>query len=393
MRLLTSMHSTPNQQTLVDKVSTLSRERFAGRASQYDIESKFPKENYDDLREAGLLAMTVPTKYGGLGVDPLTYALCVLEIAKGCSATALTFNMHSTVLGLIGSMGTEEQKQRYFDEVVKEGKLFASITSEPESSWRGKYVLRTLFTPIQGGYQVKGVKHFCSIGDSADYFFLSGMLEGHTTAKSGLLTAVMPRSAPGVEVESEWNATGMRGTTSHTIRYDSPVREEDIVGEPGALFDVDLSGYALGYSATYIGIGEAAFDFIVEYSKGLSSALGSATLDDNAPTLGIIGEMGTSIRAARLMMLEAARAVAEGDTETKMLAINQAKYFCAEVGAEVTEKAMRMAGGRGFLKSMPLERWHRDSLAGPVMPPANERCMETAGRLLAGLRAASLEFE
>ncbi len=75
------MHSTPDQQSLVDKVSKLSRERFAGRASQYDIESKFPKENYDDLREAGLLAMTVPTKYGGLGVDPLTYALCVLEIA------------------------------------------------------------------------------------------------------------------------------------------------------------------------------------------------------------------------------------------------------------------------------------------------------------------------
>ncbi len=237
------------------------------------------------------------------------------------------------------------------------------------------------------------MKHFCSIGDSADYFFLSGMLEGHTTAKSGLLTAVLPRSAPGVEVESEWNATGMRGTCSHTIRYDSPVREEDIVGEPGALFDVDLSGYALGYSATYIGIGEAAFDFIVEYSKGRSTALGSATLDDDAPMLSIIGEMGTSIRAARLMMLEAARAVAEGDAEMKMLAVNQAKYICAEVGAEVTEKAMRMAGGRGFLKSMPLERWHRDSLAGPVMPPANERCLETAGRLLAGLRAASLEFE
>lgn len=377
----------------MDKVSTLSREKFAGRASQYDIESKFPRENYDDLREAGLLAMAVPVEYGGLGVDPLTYALCVLEIAKGCSATALTFNMHSTVLKLIASMGSEEQKRHYFAEVVNDGKLFASITSEPESSWRDRYVLRTSFVPTENGYQVKGVKHFCSIGDSADYFFLTGMLEGHTDAENGLLTAVMPRTAPGVEVESEWNATGMRGTTSHTIRYDSPVREQDIVGGPGAFLKADLSGFALGYSATYVGIGEAAFDFITEYSKGRASALGSPALDEDESRLRTIGEMGTYIRAARLMMCEAALAVAEGDSEKTMLAINQAKYICAEVGADVTGKAMRLAGGRGFLKSMPLERWHRDSLAGPVMPPANERCMETAGRLLAGLRAASLEFK
>ena len=393
MRLLTSLHSTPDRQSLVDKVSTLSRERFAERAAEYDAASRFPRENYDDLRDAGLLAMTVPEEFGGLGVDPQTYALCVLEIAKGCPATALTFNMHSTVLKLIDVMATEEQKRRYFGEVVKEGKLFASITSEPASSFRDKYIIRTSFTPVDGGYQVKGVKHFCSIGDSADYFFLSGMLEGHTTAEDGLLTAVMPRTAPGVVVESEWNATGMRGTTSHTIRYDSPVSEDDVVGEPGGFLKVDLSGFALGYSATYVGIAEAAFDYIVDYAKGRSSALGSTPLHKDESTLRTIGEMGTSIRAARLMMCEAALAMTEGDSEATMLAINQAKYICAEVGAEVTTKAMRLAGGRGFLKSMPLERWHRDSLAGPVMPPANERCMETVGRILAGFRATSLEFK
>ncbi|MCH9039719.1 MAG: acyl-CoA/acyl-ACP dehydrogenase [Chloroflexi bacterium] len=393
MRLLTSLHSTPGRQSLVERVAALSRERFAERASEYDAASRFPRENYDDLRDAGLLAMAVPKKYGGLGVDPLTYALCVLEMAKGCSATALTFNMHSTVLTLIDMMATEDQKRRYFAEVVEEGKLFASITSEPESSFRDKYVMRTAFIPIEGGYQVKGVKHFCSIGDSADYFFLSGMLEGHTTSKEGILSAVMPRGTPGVQVESEWNATGMRGTASHTIRYDSPVSQDDVVGAPGALLSVDLSGFALGYAATYLGIAEAAFDFIVEYSKGRSSAVGSRPLDEDMLTLKTIGEMGTSIRAARLMMYDAALAKSEGEGDATMLAVNQAKYLCAEVGADVTERAMRMAGGRGFLKSMPLERWHRDSLAGPVMPPVNERCMETAGRLLCGLRAATLEFK
>jgi alkylation response protein AidB-like acyl-CoA dehydrogenase len=76
-----------------------------------------------------------------------------------------------------------------------------------------------------------------------------------------------------------------------------------------------------------------------------------------------------------------------------MLAVNQAKYLSAEVATRVTEGALRLAGGRGLLKSLPLERWHRDALAGPVMPPANDRCLETIGKVLCGLPAMTLEFE
>ena len=393
MQLLASSCLKPEGRSLVEKVATLSRERFAGRAAEYDSSSTFPKENYQDLREEGLLCLTVPKEYGGLDVDDLTYTMCLLEIARGCSSTALTFNMHSTVLKLIDRMATEEQKRQYFGEAVEEGKLFASTLSEPYGSFRDTYVMKPSFFPRQGGYQVRSLKHFCSIGDSADYFFISGMLEGRDTAREGIISAIVPSASPGIQVEGVWNATGMRGTTSHTIRFDTSVSESQIVGAPGALLSVDLSGFALGYAATYLGIAEAAFDFIVEYSKRRSSAAGSRPLDEDMLTLKTIGEMGTSIRAARLMMCEAALARTEGDGDATMLAVNQAKYICAEVGAEVTTKAMRMAGGRGFLKSMPLERWHRDSLAGPVMPPANERCMETAGRLLCGLQAVTLEFK
>ena len=76
-----------------------------------------------------------------------------------------------------------------------------------------------------------------------------------------------------------------------------------------------------------------------------------------------------------------------------MLAINQAKYLGAETGAAVAEQAIRLAGGRGLLKDLPLERWRRDALAGPLMPPANDRCLETVGKVLAGLQAATLEFQ
>jgi alkylation response protein AidB-like acyl-CoA dehydrogenase len=106
-----------------------------------------------------------------------------------------------------------------------------------------------------------------------------------------------------------------------------------------------------------------------------------------------VAEMGTALRAALLLLHEAARLRMAGDREATTLAVNQAKTCAADVGLMVTERALRLAGGRGILRDMPLERWHRDALAGPVMPPSNDRCLETIGKLLCGLRAATLEFQ
>ncbi|HEU5320178.1 MAG TPA: acyl-CoA dehydrogenase family protein, partial [Methylomirabilota bacterium] len=161
------------QRTVVDRAARLARERFAGRAARYDAESSFPYENYADLHAAGLLALTVPAAHGGLGVDSVTYVHALREIARGCSATGLTLNMHATVVSILAVLATEAQQRRYFGEVVGRGARVASITSEPEQSFRDRLVLNTVFRPVAGGYQVAGVKQFCSLGDAADYYFLT----------------------------------------------------------------------------------------------------------------------------------------------------------------------------------------------------------------------------
>ncbi len=386
--------ATSGQQSgLVETAARLSRENFSQRAATYDATATFPVENYHDLREAGLLALTIPAEYGGLAADPLTYSLALLEIAKGCPATALTFNMHCNVLsGFLPALATQEQKRRYYSEVVDKGALFASITSEPDSSFRDRFVLRTVFEPVAGGYRVRGLKHFCSLGDAADYYFVSGLLEGTTSAHEGVLSALIPRNGSGIAVEQPWDATGMRGTTSHTIRYDAQVSHEQVIGQPGQLFQADFSGFALGYAAVYLGIAQAAFDYIVEYAKGRVVAPATEPVSHHPLTQRSIGEMATQLRAGRLLLVDAARAKTAGDKTTATTAINQAKYFAAELGTSVTAQAMRLAGGGGILKSSPLERWHRDSLAGPVMPPANDRCLETIGKIVCGLDAATLEI-
>ena len=387
-------HAGAESHPVVRKVAELARDRFAARAATYDAESSFPFENYRDLHETGLIGMTVPAEYGGPSIDPVAYVLALLEMAKGCPSTALTFNMHANVILNISQLATHEQKCRYFKEVLEEGKLFATVMSEPDSSFRDRFVLRTVFTPTEkGNYHVQGMKHFCSLGDAANRYFVTGLREGTTSAQEGIMAALVPRSEEGITLERPWNATGMRGTTSHSIRYDTEVAAEDIVGDPGQLLTIDLSGFALGYAATYLGVAESAYDFILDYAKKRVIAPSTEPLSYNPLVQRNLGEMSAQIRAAKLMLCEAATVRKSGIREEMSLATNQAKYLCAEAGVRVTEQAMRMAGGSGFLKDMPLERWHRDALAGPVMPPSNDRCLEVIGRIVSGLRAATLEFQ
>jgi len=384
---------TSEQADITSRMAALARTRFAPRAARHDAESSFPTENYRDLHEARLLPLAVPKRYGGVGADAVAYAHALRELAKGCSATALTFNMHSTVTSFIDALGTEAQKRRWFGEIVGEGRLIASITSEPEQSFRDKFVLNTVFRRVDGGWRVAGVKQFCSLGDSADYYFVTGVVEGTASARDGVISAMIPRSDAGVKIEGVWNATGMRGTISHTIRYDSAVSDADVVGAPGGLLAIDLSGFALGYAAVYLGIGEAAFEYMVEYAKTKTLRPSTEPLAHHPLVQRTVAEVGTALRAARLLLHEAAMLRMSGDKAATMLAVNQAKTYCADVGLDATTRALRLAGGRGILKELPLERWHRDALAGPVMPPANDRCLETAGKLLCGLQAATLEFQ
>jgi alkylation response protein AidB-like acyl-CoA dehydrogenase len=381
------------QAEITARMAELARTRFAPRAARHDAESSFPYENYRDLHEARLLALTVPVRHGGVGADPVAYAHAMRELARGCSATALTFNMHSTVTTFIDALGTDAQRRRWFADIVEHGRLIASITSEPEQSFRDKFVLNTVFRRAEGGWRVAGVKQFCSLGDAADYYFVTGVVEGAASAKEGVISAMIPRSDAGVKIEGVWNATGMRGTISHTIRYDSTVADAGVVGTPGSLLTIDLSGFALGYAAVYLGIGEAAFDFMVEYARTRTLRPSTEPLAHHPLVQRTVAEVGTALRAARLLLHEAATIKLAGDKAATMLAVNQAKTYCADVGLEATTRALRLAGGRGILKELPLERWHRDALAGPVMPPANDRCLETAGKLLCGLQAATLEFQ
>lgn len=377
----------PEEQEIVSLIARLARERFAPRAARYDAENIFPVEDYDDLREHHLMDLTVPKEYGGKGMSSLGYCLAMREMAKGDSSTALTFNMHATIMTIIAHIATSEQKARYFAEVVNRGAIFASIGSEPNASPNAnKFYIETSLTKAPGGYRLNGTKYFCSFGNAADYYFIYAMLEGTNRIREGLVSAVVPRGTPGVTVVETWNSMAMRATASHSMTYqDGFVREDDIVGSPGVVFTSGLgTEYAVGYAAIYLGIAEAAYEFVRDYARTRIIRPDTQPIGHSPVIQRYIAEMSVALEAARLMSARAALTSHPGTSE-RVFAISQAKYFSAETAIKVTDLALRVCGGRGLLKDYPLERYYRDVRAGLVMGPSTDFLLLNIGRAELGL--------
>ena len=196
----------------------------------------------------------------------------------------------------------------------------------------------------------------------------------------------------GVAVTDQWDAVGMRATCSHTVSYNTVAPDHAVFGPPGRLLTADWGSFSLGYAAVYLGIAEAAYDYITDYVGEKSWTPGGGPIINHAGTQRAIGEMSVAIQSGRLLLVDAALTDRHANPAGATLAVNRAKQYCAEVGASVTDAAMRLAGGGGLLKSSPLERLRRDALSGPVMPPANDRCLETIGKLECGLPAVTIEL-
>ena len=239
---------------------------------------------------------------------------------------------------------------------------------------------------------MEGTKHFCSLADAADYFFVSGIVKGSGGGADNLISAMIPSDSSGVSVTGQWDAVGMRATASHTVEYDTAVAVDDVFGPPGRLLSADWGSFSLGYAAVYLGIAEAAYAYITDYVQQRTWTPDGATMVQYPSVQRSIGEMSVAIQSGRLLLIDAALTDRIEEPVASVLAINRAKQYCAEVGVSVTDAAMRMAGGGGLLKSSPLERLRRDALSGPVMPPANDRCLETIGKLECGLPAVTVEL-
>jgi alkylation response protein AidB-like acyl-CoA dehydrogenase len=384
------------QRELLEIAERLGREKFAPRAEHYDRTATFPFENYDDMREAGLLRICVPKQYGGMGADFVTYAMVAAEIGRHCGATALTWNMHvcstlwsgplSDDLDMTADQRAEHEKHRavHFDRIVKGGKIYAQPFSEGSAAAAGKAPFGTLATKVDGGWVLNGKKIFASLSGAADYYGVLCTEDKPDRSMRDTLYMAVPADAPGFSITGDWDPLGMRGTVSRTLIMKDVFVTDEAQLMPRGVYYQAASRWPHMFSTlspTYMGIAQGAYDFTVSYLRGEVPGM-PPVKRRMYPTKQIaVAEMRIKLEQTRALWLRAASEARVDPSKDERLRLYSAHYTIMENANDICRLAIRTCGGQSMLKSLPLERMYRDSRCGSLMLPwTAELCMDRIGR-------------
>ncbi len=389
-------HLTAQQAELIELAASLGREKFAPRAAAHDRDATFPFDNYEDLRQAGLLKICVPKAHGGLGADFATYVMVAAEIGRHCGATALSYNMHvcsclwsgliADALDMTPAQRAEHEAHRaiHYANIVERGMVYSQPFSEGGAAAAGKAPWGTLAAPVEGGYRISGRKIFASLAGAADWYGVLCTLDKPGATQRDSLYLAVPANAQGVSVVGDWDPLGMRGTVSRTLLLDdvfvpatSRLMPEGLYWQAAARFPHMFATL----SPTYMGIAQAAYDFTVAYLRAEVPGMPPVKRRMYPTKQVAVAEMRVKLEQTRALFLQNARdARVDPDKDTRMR-LYAAHYTIMENAAAMSSLAIRTCGGQSMLKSLPLERLYRDSRCGSLMLPwTAELCIDRLGR-------------
>ncbi|HWH00928.1 MAG TPA: acyl-CoA dehydrogenase family protein [Pilimelia sp.] len=372
--------------TTADPVAAARRlaPRLAARAGGYDTAGAFPVEDFADLRAAGLFGLMVPAALGGAGAGFADYAEVAYELARGNGATALVFNMHSSVTGALAAvtedlaeaLGIPDKALRARDDFLAAaaaGSWYAVAMSERGAGSRLSR-LSTEYEPAPGGYRIRGAKTFVSGAGHADAYLVAARSRADPSLVSQFL---VPASAPGLRVEPSWDSLGMRATSSHDLHLDTEVPAESLLGgvEGLALVVAQLAPHWMvaSYAAVYVGVARAAVDAAVQHvtDRGLAGL---------PAVRARVGRADAAVCAAWLAVREAARLVDAdpGAQETRRW-VWRAKLLAGGTAAEVAASMLEAAGTSATRRGHPLERLYRDARCGALHPATSDVCADWLG--------------
>ena len=325
-----------------------------------DETQTFPTEQIKKLGELGFMGMMVDPKYGGAGMDTISYVLAMEELSKvDASASVVVSVNNSLVCWGLEKYGSEEQKQKYLVPLAKGEKIGAFCLSEPEA---GSDATSQQTTAIDKGdhYILNGTKNWITNGNSASVYLVIAQTnpeKGHR----GINAFIVEKDMPGFEVGLKENKLGIRGSDTHSLLFtDVKVPKENRIGEDGFGFKFamsTLSGGRIGIASQALGIASGAYELALEYSKQ-RKAFGKAIHEHQAIAFKL-ADMATEIEAARLLCLKSAWLKDNKMNFDKESAM--AKVFASEVAMKTTTEAVQIHGGYGFVKEYHVERLMRDA--------------------------------
>lgn len=331
-------------------------EHVVPHADRWDREQAVPREVIDRLAAEGLLGSNIPSDYGGVGRDMLTYGLLTEEIGRGCSSLRSLLTVHDMVAHAVERWGSREHKERYLPRLAKGEILGALALSEPNAGSDAKSV-ETVAASAGDAWVLTGTKKWTTFGQIAGLFLVLAQHEGKPTA------FLVEREAPGLSIRPLSGLHGTRASLLAEITLDGcRIPKDQLLGRVGfgvshvVAAALEHGRYSVAWGA--VGVAQACLDASLTYARSRKQF--GSLLFDHQLVRAMLADMITNVRAARLLCLRAGHLRQTGDPGAFM-EVMVAKYFAANTAAKAANDAVQIHGANGCSEDYPVARFLRDS--------------------------------
>jgi alkylation response protein AidB-like acyl-CoA dehydrogenase len=356
------MNATSDVAGQTERLQSIARlaDGIRARAAELDERAEFPAQTFAELRRAGLLALTAPAEFGGVGLwsegryrpyYELLEALALID-----SVTAQLLQVHSHALGIVAGLADEAQRATLLPPIVSAGKLLASVGSEAKPTGKLADIARTELEQLpDGGYRLSCQKYFASGSSAADELLIWTAIPGSGVYPDRSVCVLVPADAPEVELIDQWDVMGMRATVSHSVRIEGyEVPAERVIGEPGAWTRRDPRTFTLAFAANHIGAAGAALRFTEDWVRERPGLAASEI------TRATLGRMSSDLFAARSALWASADRWDAGDYDEAELQSIRTLHLGKKLALDLTQTAFDVCGARAAFRSLELERLYRD---------------------------------
>lgn len=381
---------TEEQKMIQDVARRIATEVIAPSAAEHDETGAFPMDNMKLLGENGMMGIEVPGEYGGAGMDCVSYALAMMEVAKADAA-------HSTIMSVNNSLfcngilqhGTEEQKQKYVRAIAEGKEIGAFALTEPQSGSDATAMRCKAEKQADGTFVINGKKSWITSGPVAKYIVLFAMTDPDQGAR-GITAFMIDTDREGFLRGKTEPKLGIRASATCEIEFENYVAQaDDVLGKEGIGFKIAMSvldAGRIGIASQAVGLARAAYEASVEYVKERQSfgqPIGSFQMIQAK-----IADMKCRLDAAEILTLRAAfakdEATKSGGRFTTEAAV--AKLTASEAAMFITHAAVQIHGGMGYSKELPIERYFRDAKITEIYEGTSEIQRMVIARMETGLR-------
>lgn len=362
---------TPEQQEIRTLVREFAEREVKPRAEAIDHDGEFPRDLVDKAAGLGLTGILIPEAYGGAGLDHVSFAIFIEEVARFCASTAGILDVHASVGSEpIVLFGNEEQKERWLPDLAGGEKLAAFALTEPEAGSDAAH-LKTTATPRDGRYVLNGTKIFITnAGEAQLYVVMAATRPG--SGADGITAFLVSGDNPGLIVGPKFKKMGLNGSAIAEVNFDDcEVDERDRLGEEGQGFRIAMQALdrgRIGISAQAVGLAQGALDDAIVYAKQRQQF--GKPIAEFQSIQNKLADMAVKIRAARWMTWRAAALCDASKPFVKEAAM--AKLFATDAGMDITLDALQVFGGYGYLEDYPMARRVRDAKACQIYEGTNQ---------------------